>query len=397
MYTIKNAKEAVKSAIRGYLHKDIKGNYVIEERHRNPIYLEGVPGIGKTEIVKQISNELGIGYVSFSLTHHTRNSLLGLPVIVSLPGGEKYTTYTMSEIIATVNAAVESGYQEGILLLDEFPCMSETIMPAMLAFLQYKNIGMHQLPEGWILVMCGNPPEYNKSARRLDSAVLDRVRKFEITFDADSFIAYGEEIGLETLVLTYLKLHPDHAYRCLKKDEKKELVTCRGWENLAHAYGIYQEMDQDIDIEFVKQFIKSDEIADDFFRYEKKCRMGISMAEMEEILEGTSFKKYRMLVGGLTYRQKWLVTEELCELLTRKQTIKETGMGRYKEISGWINNVFDLLEVIDEKGVLSEKAFQIMSKNELLLKTVSSVETEQYNLVCKRLYGNLGESEYVGS
>ena len=46
-----------------------------------PFYLEGAPGIGKTQIVGQLAKEMGIGYVSFSLVHHTRNSLLGLPVI----------------------------------------------------------------------------------------------------------------------------------------------------------------------------------------------------------------------------------------------------------------------------------------------------------------------------
>jgi MoxR-like ATPase len=142
MYTIEKAKIAIKNGIKGYLLKDEKGMYVMKEVNRIPFYLEGEPGIGKTEIVRQIADELGIGYVSFSLTHHTRNSLLGLPVIKNLDDENKYTSYTISEIIAKVWQAREQ-HREGILLLDEFTCMSESIVPAMLAFLQTKNIGNH--------------------------------------------------------------------------------------------------------------------------------------------------------------------------------------------------------------------------------------------------------------
>ena len=84
MYTIAKAKDAIKKGIRGYLLKDENGQYIMREENRLPFYLEGAPGIGKTEIVRQIAEELGLGYVSFSLVHHTRNSLLGLPVIKEL-------------------------------------------------------------------------------------------------------------------------------------------------------------------------------------------------------------------------------------------------------------------------------------------------------------------------
>lgn len=390
MYNITTAKAAVKSAIKGYLHKDSNGKYVMKERNRLPIYLEGAPGIGKTEIVEQISQELGLGFVSFSMTHHTRNSLLGLPVIKDLENGDKYTSYTMSEVIAKVLEQVEQGKIEGILLLDEFPCMSETIMPVMLAFLQTKNIGLHTLPEGWVIVLCGNPPEYNKSARKFDSAILDRIRKIPITFDAKHFIEYGRSIGLEDIIMDYLELHPKHTYCCVEKNNEKELVTCRGWENLSHAYTLYKELEQEADLEFVKQFIKSEEIALEFIRYEKQRRIGMSVEEIDEILQGKCYEKHRKRIMELSYNQQWQLTDYMCERLTTKETKEEMGVGKYKEISGWIDNVLDMLAVVDEKGVLSEKAFCSINKNDLLLKVVSNIKTRQYLVLCDKLLGNVG-------
>lgn len=390
MYNIKTAKQATRDAITGYLHKNQENQYVMRERNRLPIYLEGAPGIGKTEIVEQLCEELEIGFVSFSMVHHTRNSLLGLPVIQELAGGERYTTYTRSEVIAKVMEQVEEGKTEGVLLVDEFPCMSETIMPAMLAFLQTKNIGQHKLPEGWVIVLCGNPPEYNKASRKFDSAILDRIRKISIVFEAESFLEYGVKIGLNKVILDYLELYPAHAYRCFESGGEKELVTCRGWENLSHAYTLYEELGQCIDLEMVMQFIKSEEIAMDFLRYEKQSRIGMSPEEMDEVLLGKAYEKNREKILSLTYNQQWLLTEYLCERLVCKDTEGGGELADYGEISRWMDNMLDMLLSVDEKGVLGEKAFCLINKDPLLLRVVSMRKTKQYLALSEKVLGPLG-------
>ena len=390
MCTIMEAKTHIKNIAREYLFKDANGNYVMQERNRQPIYLEGAPGIGKTEVVEQVSKELGIGYVGSSLAHLTRNTLLGLPVIEELGDGRKYTTYTMPEPLAKVYKKVEQGYREGILLLDEFASTSETLMPTMLGFLQTKNIGVHTLPEGWIIVLCGNPPEYNRTARKFDCAVLDRIRKITIEFDVKAFIAYGKEIGLEKIILDYLEVQPNHAYRCAEHGGEKELVTCRGWENLSHAYSIYKKLEQPIDLQMVKQFIKSDEIADSFMAYVKQCKVGVSIDEMDEILRGRGYEKNLEKIKGLTYRQQWLLVEYLCERMLTKETKEEAGMGRYKEIAGRLDNVRDMLGEADEKGVLAEKVFGFINKSEEFLKVVSNVRCRRYLEMCEKLAVEVG-------
>ncbi len=95
-------------------------------------------------------------------------------------GGEErtVTAYTMSEIIASVYREMErTDVKEGILFLDEINCISETLTPMMLQFLQCKTFGNQQLPAGWVVVAAGNPPEYNKSVREFDVVTLDRVKK----------------------------------------------------------------------------------------------------------------------------------------------------------------------------------------------------------------------------
>ena len=74
---IAEAKEQLTNTIKAYSMKDRFGNYVMPVRDQRPLFLMGPPGIGKTEIVMQVAEELGIGLVSYSITHHTRQSALG--------------------------------------------------------------------------------------------------------------------------------------------------------------------------------------------------------------------------------------------------------------------------------------------------------------------------------
>ena len=72
---IKRAKNEIKDAIEAYLLKDEYGNYLIPEIRQRPLLLMGPPGIGKTQIMEQIARETKINLVSYTITHHTRQSV----------------------------------------------------------------------------------------------------------------------------------------------------------------------------------------------------------------------------------------------------------------------------------------------------------------------------------
>ena len=51
----------------------------------------------------------------------------------------------------------QTGLKQGILFLDEINCVSETLAPTMLQFLQYKTFGNQAVPEGWVIVTGRQP------------------------------------------------------------------------------------------------------------------------------------------------------------------------------------------------------------------------------------------------
>lgn len=139
--------------------------------------------------MEQVAEECEVGLVAYTITHHTRQSAVGLPRIVTRCYNGKevsITEYTLSEIIASVYDCMErTGKKEGILFIDEINCVSETLAPTMLQFLQNKTFGSHSVPEGWLIAAAGNPPEYNKSVREFDIVTLDRVRRMDIEADLE--------------------------------------------------------------------------------------------------------------------------------------------------------------------------------------------------------------------
>lgn len=336
---IKRAKQEIKDSIEAYLQKDETGHYLISSVRQRPILLMGPPGIGKTQIMEQIARECGIGLVSYTITHHTRQSAVGLPFIREKEyGGRMYsvTEYTMSEIIASVYEKMEeTGLEEGILFLDEINCVSETLAPTMLQFLQCKMFGNHKIPDGWIIVAAGNPPEYNKSVREFDIVTLDRLKRMDIEENYDVWREYAYQAQIAPVILAYLEIRKGHFYRIENTVDGMQFVTARGWEDLSELLKAYERLGKRADREVVHQYLQNWEVAKEFANYlelyEKykkdygleKIVAGVYSEDVFEKLRYAAFDERFSIVGMLNgklseYFRNYTTQDRLTELIFEK-------------------------------------------------------------------------------
>lgn len=294
---IKDAKEQIKNAIIAYFSKDEYGEYQISIEDQRPVFLMGPPGIGKTAIMKQIASELGVGLVSYSMTHHTRQSALGLPFIQTKTyGGKEYSVseYTMSEIIASVYDMIEeTGIKEGILFLDEINCVSETLAPSMLQFLQYKIFGRHRVPDGWIVVTAGNPPEYNNSVREFDTVTWDRMKRIDIEPDYQIWKEYAMNRGVHASVSTYLDIKTSDFYRVESTVEGKTIVTARAWLNLSDMIRLYEQNNLKVEEKMIGQYLQDKKVAKAFANYYDLFNKYKSDYQVDDILSGKASEKIK--------------------------------------------------------------------------------------------------------
>lgn len=285
---IQEAKEEIEKAVKAYTARTEAGTLKIPLQRQRPVLLIGPPGIGKTAIMEQIARDCSIGLVAYTMTHHTRQSAIGLPVLEQRKfDGTEYTvtSYTMSEIIASVYEQMEkSGCREGILFLDEINCVSETLMPAMLQFLQYKTFGSHRLPEGWVIVAAGNPPAYNRSVREFDTVTLDRVRRMTVEPDLKVWKEYAIERRLHPAVLSFLELRPERFY--VMEPGHTGFVTGRAWEDLSEILLTMEELGLGVEETLFGQYLQDEETALEFSFYYRIYERWKIKLKPEKILAG---------------------------------------------------------------------------------------------------------------
>lgn len=287
---IKEAKDGIKQIIETYLDKDVYGNYSIPYMKQRPVFLIGAPGIGKTAIMEQIAQELDLPLVSYSITHHTRQSAIGLPIIKNRNFGgiqASVSEYTMSEIVASVYQMTEqTGKKEGILFLDEVNCVSETLAPAMLLFLQYKTFGGHRIPEGWVIITAGNPPQFNKSVREFDVATRDRLRCMEVTEDFTVWKEYAYAAGIHGAILSFLEIHKDWFFSIRETVDGTACVTARGWEDLSRSIFVYEKKGFSVNRTLAGQYLTDEEISRKFCIYYDLYKKYREDYQVDRILSG---------------------------------------------------------------------------------------------------------------
>lgn len=367
---IKEAKEQIKNAMTAYFTKDEFGGYAIPIEKQRPVFLMGPPGIGKTAIMEQIASELGVGLISYSMTHHTRQSALGLPFIVQKNyGGQEYdvSEYTMSEIIASVyDMMEETGLREGILFLDEINCVSETLAPSMLQFLQYKIFGRHRVPDGWIVVTAGNPPEYNNSVREFDIVTWDRLKRIDVEPDFGVWKEYAYLSSVHPAIISYLDVKHSDFYKIESTVDGKSFVTARGWSDLSDMIKLYEKHGLKVDNALVSQYLQNKKIARDFAVYYDLYMKYKSDYQIGEILSGKASEEIKRRAKAAKFDERLALlslildgVNEGMRTVANEEEMLSALLACLKEVRAGLSN-----SAADAVKLLGEKASAIRAKIE---------------------------------
>ena len=359
---IKEAKEQIKNAMTAYFTKDGFGGYAIPIEKQRPVFLMGPPGIGKTAIMEQIAAELGVGLISYSMTHHTRQSALGLPFIVQKNYGgreDDVSEYTMSEIIASVyDMMEETGLREGILFLDEINCVSETLAPSMLQFLQYKVFGRHRVPDGWIVVTAGNPPEYNNSVREFDIVTWDRLKRIDVEPDFGVWKEYAYLSNVHPAIISYLDVKHSDFYKIESTVDGKSFVTARGWSDLSDMIKLYEKHGLKVDNALVSQYLQNKKIARDFAVYYDLYMKYKSDYQIGEILSGKASEEIKRRAKAAKFDERLALlslildgVNEGMRAVANEEDMLSALLACLKEVrAGLSNSAADAVKLLGEKA-----------------------------------------------
>lgn len=164
--------------------------------------LWGPPGVGKSSIVRQTAQELGVELIDLRLPQLEPPDLRGIPA----PNREtKKAEWFYPEFLP------ESG--KGILFLDEIEKAPVAVKNAALQLVLDRKIGAYSLPDGWSIICAGNREEDGCFSAPLGSALCNRMMHFEVAADYEAWLDWARKNNIKDSILGYLAFRQDHLYR----------------------------------------------------------------------------------------------------------------------------------------------------------------------------------------
>jgi MoxR-like ATPase len=193
-----------------------------------PVMILGAPGIGKTALVQQFAELVGLPCVSLLGSQLAPEDLLGVPQL--LPDGR-------SRFCPPTLIAQPAPY---LLFLDELNASSPEVQKAFYSLIHDRRIGEYRLPAGSIVIGAGNRAQDNAITKPMSSALVNRMLHVHLKVSARDWLEWAHRAGLHPLVLEYIQNRPDHLWSQPPKHEEP-FSTPRSWHMLSdalHSYGV---------------------------------------------------------------------------------------------------------------------------------------------------------------
>ena len=192
-----------------------------------PVFLWGAPGIGKSSLVRQFAESLGLHCVSLIGTQLAPEDLIGVPQIT--PEGR-------SRFCPPESIARDEPY---CLFLDELNAATPDVQKAFYSLILDRRIGSYELPPGSIVIGAGNRATDGALARPMASALVNRLAHVHLRASTTDWMTWAAGSGIHPWITDYLVDRPDHLWSAPPKTEEP-FSTPRAWHMLSdalHSFG----------------------------------------------------------------------------------------------------------------------------------------------------------------
>jgi hypothetical protein len=163
-------------------------------RAKRPVLLEGPTGIGKSEIVRQVADRLGVGMRVLDLSLLEPPDLVGLPVV-----RDGRTSWAVPESLPTEG--------EGILMLEELNRAERYIQQPALQLLTARRLHEYTLPPGWVCFAAINPESADYQVTSLDRALRARFMNLAVRADRAAWLAWAQLGSVHPAVVALAQTH----------------------------------------------------------------------------------------------------------------------------------------------------------------------------------------------
>lgn len=273
-----------------------------------PVFIWGPPGIGKSSLVEQFAQQLGLECVALLGSQLAPEDLIGIPKIE----GAVSRFYPPSMIVRD---------REFVLFIDELNIASQEIQKAFYSLILEQRIGEYRLPKGSIIIGAGNRAHDAAMAKQMPSALVNRMVHVHLRASHRDWLAWAEQHGLHRWVIDYIRARPSQLATEVPPTKEEPFSTPRSWHAVSDGLTAFGET---IPADYLDALLfgcLTRDHAIGFKAYLKQIRNQFSVYK---ILKGDELWPSEPQDRDLTY----FLTQSLRDLLVKELPDKDAQLGR---------------------------------------------------------------------
>lgn len=191
---------------------------------KQPVFLWGAPGVGKSQLVAQVAASLGYALQDIRAVLLDPVDLRGLPRI----SAEGTTLWCPPGFLP---GSGDKG--RGIVFLDELNAAPPLVQAACYQLILDRRIGEYILPDGWSVVAAGNREKDRAVTHRMPTALANRMVHLELETGIEQWTAWAQSAGIRPEVIAFLRFRPKLLHDFDPASAAKAFASPRSWEFLS--------------------------------------------------------------------------------------------------------------------------------------------------------------------
>jgi len=191
---------------------------------QRPVFLWGPPGIGKSELVANITNELGGAFIDLRLAQMEPTDIRGIPYY-----NKELNKMDWAPPIDLPDEEFAAQYPMVCLFLDELNSASPSVQATAYQLILNRRVGKYVLPDNVVLIAAGNRESDKGVTFRMPAPLANRFVHFEMRVDFGSWEEWATANKIHRDVVGYLSFAKQDLYDFNPKSSNRSFATPRSW------------------------------------------------------------------------------------------------------------------------------------------------------------------------
>ena len=205
---------------------------------QRPGFMWGPPGIGKSNVMAQVTDKLKLELQDVRAVLLDPVDLRGLPAI----NGDKKAHWCTPDFLPTKG--------KGVLFLDELPAAPPLVQAACYQLVLDRKLGEYTLPKGWTVMAAGNRETDRAVTHRMPSPLKSRFVHLDFEVDLEDWVAWALKAGIMTEVIAFMRWRPELLHQFDPRKNDNAFPTPRTWEFVSDI--MKAKPDEDIEYDLVQ-------------------------------------------------------------------------------------------------------------------------------------------------